>query len=189
MDELSKTIRSTLVRAKKRGSYNKEDVYQLIDDTKLGNVAFLENGSPIVIPMLVWRMDDFVYLHGSRIARIFERLPDQEIAISFTELTEWVLAKSAFHHSANYRSAVLFGKPELVEDESLQLLAYESFINQIQDGRWSKVRHPNDKEMKATAMVRMQINEGSFKSRMGGPNDDKDDLELPVWAGVIPVNG
>lgn len=188
MSELKQTQRTKVNRARKRASYDKEKVYALVDLLKLGHVAFVDQGSPLVIPMLCWRVDDYLYLHGARVARIIENLSNgMEISVGFTRLQEWVMAKSAFHHSANYESAVLFGKAEPVLDEKQQMDAYESFIEQLEPGRWKQIREPNAKELKATGLVRMRIDEGSYKARNGGPIDDDEDMALPVWAGTVPV--
>ena len=185
---LEKTKRSTVKRVKERALYEKAPVYQLIDDLKLGHVAFVDNGNCIIIPMLCWRVDNDIYLHGARVSRIIDLLTTGlQISVCFTRLEAWVLAKSAFHHSANYQSAILFGHPEEVTDECEQLMAYKSFINQLQAERWNHIRHPNTKELNATGLVKLAIEEGSFKQRNGPPNDDKKDLELPVWSGLIPV--
>lgn len=186
---LQKTDRSQVKRAKNRASYNKDDAYTLIDSTKLGHVAFIDHQHPVVIPMLCWRVDNNLYIHGARISRIISTLGQGiQISVSFAVLDAWVMAKSAFHHSANYRSLVLFGQPEAVLDEHEQLTAYEAFIDQLQTGRWQDIRQPNQKELNATGLIKLEINEGAYKSRSGPPNDDKEDENLSVWSGLIPID-
>jgi nitroimidazol reductase NimA-like FMN-containing flavoprotein (pyridoxamine 5'-phosphate oxidase superfamily) len=185
---LKKTQRSEIKRAAKRASYQQSDLYPLIDELKLAHICFAPEGKPMSIPMLCWRVDNAIYIHGSRGSRLVKQLTSGlEACVSFAELNAWVMAKSGFHHSANYRSAVLFGYFELVEDEQQQLAAYEHFVEQLETGRWKQIRQPNEKELQATSLLRMDIDEGAVKQRQGGPNDDIEDLVLPVWVGEIPV--
>lgn len=185
---LTKTPKSEVKRAAQRGSYSRDDLYPIIDDLKMAHISFISDGQPISIPMLCWRVEDAIYIHGSRGSRLVRQLAEgQSCCVSFAELNAWVMAKSAFHHSANYRSAVLFGGFELIEDDEVQMAMYQDFIEQIEPGRWDQIREPNSKELKATSLLKMKIEEGSVKVRTGGPNDDKDDLSLPVWVGEIPL--
>ena len=187
-ETFEKTKRSTVRHSAKRASYLREDVYRLIDDLKLGHVGFVVDGAPRVIPMTVWRIDDNLYYHCANKGRLQKHLEaGHEICISFAECTEWVLAKSAYHHSANYRSAVIFCTGERVVDEIEFDAAFEVAINQLEAGRWDKVRAPNKIERKATALMKLTIDEGAFKSRSGAPAEEPEDLSLPVWHGSIPV--
>ncbi len=188
MTALSQCPRSRVMRVPKRASYDRAKVYELIDRLKTGHIAFVESGEPRSIPITLWRHDNALYLHtlnGGRLSRILNKSP--LVCVSFAETTEWVLTKSAYHHSANYRSAVLFGHPHLVKDDSEFDAAFAAIINQIEAGRWDQVRPPNTRERKATALFRMDIDEGSYKSRDEGPHDDPEDLSLPVWRGTVPV--
>jgi nitroimidazol reductase NimA-like FMN-containing flavoprotein (pyridoxamine 5'-phosphate oxidase superfamily) len=185
---LKKTDRSKIKRTAKRASYQEDDLYPIIDDLKLAHICFASEGKPMSIPMLCWRVGNAIYIHGSRGSRLVKQLASGlEACVSFAELNSWVMAKSGMHHSANYRSAVLFGCFQLVEDEREELAAYEHFVEQLEVGRWSQIRQPNDKELKATSLLKMEIGEGSVKQRTGGPNDDLEDLSLPVWVGEIPL--
>ncbi|MEH6473633.1 MAG: pyridoxamine 5'-phosphate oxidase family protein [Halopseudomonas sp.] len=186
--ELIKTERSRLRRVAERASYKRRDTYRLIDDLKLGHIGFVVDNRPFVIPITLWRVEDDLYFHclnKSRLQKILEA--GQEVCISFAECSEWVLAKSAYHHSANYRSAVLYCSGQRVTDEAEFDHAFEVLINQIEAGRWDRVRAPNTTERKATALMRMRIDEGSFKSRDAGPSIDPEDMALPVWHGTVPV--
>ncbi|PCI43718.1 MAG: hypothetical protein COB51_11170 [Moraxellaceae bacterium] len=184
---LQKTSQSEVKRSSLRASYQEEDLYPIIDDLKMAHVSFIQNDSPMSIPMLCWRVENAIYIHGSRGSRLVKQLTGgSKSCVSFAELNAWVMAKSAFHHSANYRSAVLFGRFEAIEDDEVQLAVYENFIEQIESGRWQQVRTPNEKELKATTLLKMEINEGAVKIRTGGPIDDENDLSLPVWAGELP---
>lgn len=188
MSEVAYTEHSKVRRVAKRASYEKSKIYQLVDDLRLGHVGFVVNNRPVVIPLTVWRVDDHLYLHvanKSRIQRLIES--GGEVSISFAEYQEWVMSKSAYHHSANYRSAVLYCTGSRVIDDVEFDRAFEVIINQIEEGRWDNVRSPNKLERKATALMKMTINEGSFKARTGGPIEEPEDLSLPVWNGTKPV--
>ena len=185
---LKKTSRSELKRSSQRASYQTSDLYPIIDDLKMAHISFAQEGKPVSIPMLCWRVDNAIYIHGSRGSRLVKQLTSGiESCVSFAELNSWIMAKSAFHHSANYRSAVLFGCFELVEDNQIQLEIYKHFVEQLEAGRWDEIRQPNEKELKATSLLKMEIDEGAVKQRTGGPSDDPDDLSIPVWVGEIPI--
>lgn len=187
---LSACPRSRVQRAAKRARYDRDSAYGLIDRLKTAHVGFVEEGEPRIIPITVWRLGDDLYLHTLNGGRLARRLSSGALlCISFAVTHEWVLTKSAFNHSANYESLVLFGHARPVTDDASFDAAFRAIINQIEPGRWDQVRAPNQKERKATALFRVPIEEGAFKSRTGGPNDDPEDLELPVWAGTVPANG
>lgn len=180
--------RSQVQRAAKRARYDRQSAYALIDRLKTAHVGFVEDGEPRSIPITVWRLDDDLYLHTLNGGRLSRQLASGALlCISFAVTNEWVLTKSAFHHSANYESLVLFGRAESVNDDDAFDAAFRAIINQIEPGRWDQVRAPNDKERKATALFRIPIEEGAFKSRTGGPTDDPEDLGLPVWHGTLPA--
>jgi len=187
---LTSCPRSRVQRAVKRASYDRETAYRLIDRLKTAHVGFVEDGEPRIIPITAWRLGDDLYLHTLNGGRLSRRLGSGALlCISFAVTNEWVMTKSAFHHSANYESLVLYGRAEPVDDDAAFDAAFRSIINQIEPGRWEQVRAPNDKERKATALFRIPIEEGAFKSRTGGPNDDPEDLGLPVWHGTVPARG
>ena len=189
-DEFERSARSTVKRGRKRATYNKADIFQLIDDTKLGHMAFADPSSncPIVIPMTFWRVGEHLYFHTlnkSRLDKLIQR--GEEICVSFAEAQEWVLSKSAFHTGVNYRSAVVYCTGERVESAEEFDLAFKGIINDIEAGRWDHIRPPSSQERKATALLKLTINTGSYKSREGGPNEEEADLELPVWNGTMPI--
>ena len=187
-DNFTKTKRSTVRHTSKRASYKREEAYRLIDDLKLGHVAFVINGQIFVIPITIWRVGDFLYFHCANKGRMQRHIESGgEVSISFAECSEWVMAKSAYHHSANYRSAVLFCTGERVTDEAEFDDAFKVIINQLEPDRWEEVRAPNKIERKATALLKLKIDEGSFKSRTGEPVEEPEDLTLPVWHGNLPV--
>ena len=186
MTTLHSTDHSRVRRAAKRASYDLDKVIALVNDVKTGHLGFISNGRPVVIPLTLWAHEDSLYLHcinKSRIQRLLEA--GGEICVSVAECSEWVMAKSAYHHSANYRSAVLYCTGERVTDHALFDAAFKAIINDLEDGRWEQVRAPSTKERKATALMRLTIQEGAFKQRTGGPNEEPEDLDLPVWHGNI----
>ena len=185
---LSYSPKSQVKRVAKRASYLKKDVFHLIDDLKMGHVGFTVAGQVFVIPLTVWRVDESLYIHvmnKSRLQRLLES--GEEVCISFAESNEWVMSKSAYHHSANYRSAVLYCVGERITDPAEFDGAFKEVIEQIESGRWAQVRPPKPNERKATALIKLTIREGSFKRREGGPIDEPEDLSLPVWHGTKPV--
>lgn len=185
---LSCCPRSRVKRAAKRASYDRAPAYALIDRLKTAHVAFVEGGEPRIIPITAWRMDDNLYLHTLNGGRLAKRLESgMQLCLSFAVTEEWVMSKSAFHHSANYQSLVLFGTASLVTDEAEFDASFRAIINYIQPGRWDQVRAPNAKERQATALFRIPIEEGAFKSRSGGPSEEPEDLDLPVWHGNLPA--
>ena len=185
---LAKTKQSEVKRASTRASYKKDELFPIIDDLMMAHICFIQDESPISIPMLCWRVDNLIFVHGSRGSRLIKQLTNgNKTCVSFAELNGWVMAKSAFHHSANYRSAVLFGEFSIVDNEATQLRYYQSFIEQLETGRWQHIRSPNAKELAATTLLSMEIDEGAVKIRTGGPIDDPEDMALPVWAGEIPL--
>jgi len=187
-ETLSYSQKSQVKRVAKRASYSKEKVFGLIDDLKMGHVGFVVDGQVFVIPLTVWRVNENLYLHvmnKSRLQRLIES--GQEVCISFAECNEWVMSKSAYHHSANYRSAVVYCSGERVSDAENFDHAFKEVIEQLEEGRWEYIRPPKPNERKATALMKLSINEGSFKCRTGGPNEEPEDMALPVWHGTKAV--
>jgi uncharacterized protein len=185
---MNTSARSLVQRGKPRASYYREDVYRLVDDLKLGHIGFVREGAAVIIPMTFWRVDHHLYFHVANKSRLQKLIESgEEVCLSFAECSEWVMAKSAYHHSANYRSAVLYCSGERVTDNQEFDHIFKVVIEQIEANRWDQLRPPSAQERKGTALMKLTINEGSFKSRTGGANDDKEDLDLPVWSGTKPV--
>lgn len=180
--------RSKVKQGAKKASYNQQDIYEIIDDAIIGTVAIVDNGSPIAIPMAVARIDDKLYLHGSRSSRLMKAIAaGNEVCINITHLDGIVVARSGMHCSANYRSVVVHGKgEEVIEPDDHARLLYE-ITYKIIPGSEGDYREHLKKELKATTLVAVPLFESACKVRTGGPIDDKADLELPYWAGVIPV--
>jgi nitroimidazol reductase NimA-like FMN-containing flavoprotein (pyridoxamine 5'-phosphate oxidase superfamily) len=187
--QLTKTARTKVNRAPKRAHYDRELLNQIIDEAIIGHLAFYDGNSVHSIPMPFWRMGDFLYLHCSRESRL-ARLSElaQDVCISFTILDGLVLAKSAFSHSMNYRSVVVYGKFQLVEDATERLDALKAFMNLFDTQRWDVARQPNCKELAATAVLKLPLEEAAVKMRQGPPSDKAEDQSLSVWSGVIPLS-
>lgn len=189
MAEFQKTDRTTITRLAKRGSYDKDTVYAILDDALVCTVAFNLHGQPFQIPTGFCRIDDNLYIHGSVGSFYMRELAEKKLPVSIgvTHIDGLVLARSAFHHSVNYRSVVIFSNTELVSDKAELYTALEVFTNKMQPGRWDDIRQPNDSEWKKTMLLKFKIEEASAKIRTGGPIDDDEDYDLNIWAGVVPL--
>ena len=172
---------------RKRGQYDRATIDAILDEGVLCHVGFVHEGAPVVIPTLYWREGDFVYLHGSVASRMLGTSIDQPICVTVTHLDGLVLARSAFHHSANYRSVVLFGKPEEVTDPREREARMRVFMEGLFPGRWETLRPVKAKELKATRLLSLRIDEASAKIRSGPPADDAADVTWPTWGGVLPL--
>ncbi|CAM3784854.1 pyridoxamine 5'-phosphate oxidase family protein [Parendozoicomonas haliclonae] len=184
------TDRSRVRRGAKRASYNKVDVFRLIDDLKLGHMAFNDptSQSPVIIPMTFWRVGEHLYFHTLNKSRLDKLITSgAEVCISFAEASEWVLSKSAFNSSVNYRSAVLFCSGERIDDAKEFDKVFKAIFEDIEPGRWEHIRPPSHTERKATALLKLTIHEASYKRRTGGPNEEEADMALPVWNGTKPI--
>ena len=176
-------------RAPKRGFYDTETVYKILDTNFICQVAFVYEGYPVVIPTIYTRKNNSLYLHGASVSRMLVALEKGiPISINVTKTTGIVLARSAFHHSLNYESVTIFGNAKLVTDQNERLETLKCISDQIIPNRWNEVRLPSEKELKATKIVKIPISEASAKIRTGPPIDDKEDYNLPIWAGILPIN-
>src|SRR5262245_7333169 len=182
------TSRSQVKRLAKRAHYDEETIYRILDEGFICHVGFVHDGGPVVIPTGYARSGDRLYIHGSAASRMLRTL-EQGIAVcvTVTLVDGLVFARSAFHHSINYRSAVIFGTATAVTDQSEKIEALRLFTEHMIPGRWSEIRGPNDQELKATLVLSLPIEEASAKVRTGPPIDDEPDYALPVWAGVLPL--
>lgn len=183
------TEKTEITRLPKRGHYDHETIYSILDEALFCTLAYVRDGVAFQIPTGFCRMGNKVYIHGSVGSFYMRELRDhsQTISISATLMDGVVLARSAFHHSVNYRSVVLFGKPVLVKEEKELYQALEVFTNKMCPGRWNDVRLPDEGEWKATMVLSLEIEEASAKVRTGGPKDDEADYDLSIWAGVVPL--
>ena len=181
--------KSKVKRVPKRGHYDKETIYSILDKEFMCHVGFVHDGYPVVIPTLYGRDENKIYLHGSTASRMIRDLQEGiPVSICVSRVNGLVLARSAFHHSANYESVVLFGTAKLIEGEEQKNQALLVVSENVIKGRWDEIRVPNSKELKGTAVLELEIDEASAKIRTGGPVDDKEDYELDIWAGVLPIN-
>lgn len=189
MSEFPKTDRTTITRLPKRGVYDTDMVYAILDEALVCTVAFVRDNQPFQLPTGFCRIGNKLYIHGSVGSFYMRELAEKKlpVCISVTLLDGLVLARSAFHHSVNYRSVVLFSQAEKVTNDDEVYEALEVFTNKMQPGRWDDVRKPNSGEWKATMVLSFTIDEASAKVRVGPPKDDEEDYALDVWAGVVPL--
>lgn len=180
-----KTQRTKLRRKPSRGSHERAAVEAILDEALVSHLGFLDDGLPVVIPTLHARLDSHVYLHGSAASRALRESQGAEVCLTATLIDGLVLARAVIHHSANYRSAMLFGTGEWVDDEGEKLTALEVLVEKLAPGRWGEARLPTAKELRATGLLRIPLEQASAKVRSGPPIDDEEDMQLPVWAGVI----
>lgn len=185
---LSNSARSTLKKAPHKASDKIEDLHAIIDESKIGHIAFLQNEAPMVIPMLVWRIGNEIFVHGANNSRLMRTLVKApcDSCVTFTLFDGWVLARSAFHHSAHYRSAVVFGKWEMVADADKKDAYLNEFIEQIAPSRLDSIRHSDERELAATMLLKMTLEDASVKISNGAVNDEERDLDVRAWAGFLP---
>jgi len=181
--------RSAVKRLPKRGHYDRATVYAILDAGFICHVGYAIGGQPYVTPTAYWREGNAVYWHGSSASRMLRTLETgADCCLSVTHLDGLVLARSAFHHSLNYRSVMLFGKAHKIEDAAEKLAKLKAFVERLYPGRWEELRPVNAAELKVTTVLGMHVDEASAKVRSGGPVDDEADYAQPTWAGVIPVH-
>jgi uncharacterized protein len=183
------TARTRVVRESERGVYDRETVYHILDQGFICHVGFaVDDGQPFVIPTSYGRKDASLYIHGSAASRMLRQMKEGvAVCVTVTLLDGLVLARSVFNHSMNYRSVVVLGKATLVEDPEEKLTALRVLSEHIVPGRWDDARQPNERELKATSVLRVPIEEFSAKVRTGPPIDDAEDYAFPTWAGVVPL--
>jgi len=183
------TERTRVVREPQRGVYDRETIYKILDEGLVCHVGFSADGQPFVIPTLYARIGDAVYFHGSAASRMLRGVSEgTNVCLTVTLTDGIVLARSVFNHSMNYRSVVALGKATIVDAPQEKLEALRGFTEKILPHRWDDARQPNDKELKATSILRLPLTETSAKVRVGPPEDDAPDYALRVWAGVIPLH-
>jgi uncharacterized protein len=185
----SPTERTRVVRESHRGAYDRETIYKILDEGYVCHVGFAVDGQPYVIPTLFARIGDAIYFHGSAASRMLRNVSaGLSVCLTVTLTDGFVLARSVFNHSMNYRSVVALGKATLVDEPEEKLEALRAFTEKIIPGRWNEARQPNEKELKATSILRLPLIEVSAKIRSGPVEDDAQDYTLPVWAGIIPLS-
>src|ERR1043165_6611337 len=188
MNEIPQTERTTLKRLPKRGSFDREVVNAILDEAFICHVGFVAEDKPVVIPTGYARVGETVIIHGSQASRMLRALGQGiDVCVTVTLIDGLVLARSAFHHSMNYRSVVVFGRAGVIEDPKEKVAALFSLSEHMIPGRWQDVREPSQDELQKTTVLSLPISEASAKIRTGPPLDDEEDYELPIWAGVVPL--
>jgi nitroimidazol reductase NimA-like FMN-containing flavoprotein (pyridoxamine 5'-phosphate oxidase superfamily) len=176
-------------REPQRGVYDRETIDAILDEALVCHLGFAVDGQPYVIPTLHARVGDRLYVHGSAASRMLRHAAsDVRICVTVTLLDGLVLARSVFNHSIDYRSVVVLGTPTLVEDVGEKREALRAFTEHVAPGRWDEARQPTEQELKATWILSVPLDEASAKIRTGPPQDEPEDMDLPVWAGVVPIH-
>src|SRR5437660_1585046 len=188
MSTFTPTSRTQVKRLPKRGAYDRETVFNILDEAFVCHVGFVVEGQPFVIPTNFGRVGDTLYLHGSAASRMLRTLSAGiPVCVTVTLIDALVLARSAFHHSINYRSVVILGTAIPLEDSRDKMAALRAFTEHVVPGRWSQVRDPTEQELRATTVLSLPLAEVSAKIRTGPPKDDAEDYAIPVWAGELPL--
>jgi nitroimidazol reductase NimA-like FMN-containing flavoprotein (pyridoxamine 5'-phosphate oxidase superfamily) len=188
-ESFAPTERTRVVREPHRGAYDRETIYKILDEGFVCHVGFAAAEQPFVIPTLYARVGDAIYFHGSAASRMLRGAASGvAVCVTVTLTDGFVLARSVFNHSMNYRSVVALGKATLVDAPAEKLEALRAFTEKVLPGRWEDARHPNEKELKATSILRLPLTEVSAKIRSGPVQDDEEDYALPVWAGIVPLH-
>ena len=182
------STRTRVIREHERGVYDREAAYKILDEGFICHVGFVQEGQPFVIPTGYGRVGDALYIHGSAASRMLKQVTQGvPVCVTVTLLDGLVLARSIFNHSMNYRSVVILGQAKIVDGPEEKLEALRLLSEHIIPGRWAESRPPNEKELKATTILRLPIEEFSAKIRQGDVVDDAEDMQFPVWAGILPL--
>jgi len=183
-----KTERTRVRRISDRGHYDQDTIFSIIDEAMICHVGYIQNNNPVVIPTIHARLGNTLYIHGSGASRMLKVISNQNnICVTISLIDGIVLARSAFHHSMNYRSVVIFGSGRKINDPKEKLNALKAVSDHLIPERWDDVRPPNQKELDATTVIAISLEEASANIRTGPPSDDEDDYKLSVWAGVLPI--
>src|SRR5215472_16121998 len=189
MDTFIPTDRTQVRRIPTRGIYDRAEVYSILDEGYVCRCGFAIDGEPYVIPMGYARLADEIFIHGSAASRMLRTIGEGiDVCVTVTLLDGLVLARSAFHHSMNYRSVIMLGRARMVTDAAEKTEALRAFVNHVAPGRWDEVRQPTAKELQGTHVLGLPLAEVSAKVRTGPPIDDEEDYALPIWAGVVPLH-
>ena len=187
LDTVPVDDRNQVHRARERGNYDRAVINAILDEALLCHLGYLDNGRPVVTPTVHWRSGDYVYWHGAKATRYIKASATAEVCLTVTLLDGLVLARSAFHHSANYRSVMVHGTAEPVLDRTAKDTALEAMVEKLYPGRWETLRPMNKGEFEGTQVNRLPISAASAKIRSGPPVDDEEDYDLPIWAGVLEL--
>jgi uncharacterized protein len=181
------TLRTRVKRMHERAHYDEATIHPILDAQPMCSVAYVFNGSPYVTPTLQWREGNHIYWHGSAASRFLEACIETQVCVNVTLFDGMVMARSAFNHSCNYRSVMAFGTAHKVTDRDEKEARLKAMVDQLFPGRWEMLRTMKEKELKATTILGLELNEVSAKVRSGPPEDEPEDYSLPIWAGVIPL--
>ena len=184
---LAASDRVRVKRLHERGHYDAGTIHPILDAMPVCSVGYVFKGSPYVTPTLQWREGDRIYWHGSSASRMLEAVTEAEACVTVTIVDGFVMARSAFHHSANYRSVMVLGTARRITDRDEKEARLRAFVDTLFPGRWDMLRPMNAKELKATTVMSLPLGEASAKIRTGPPSDDDEDYALPIWAGVVPL--
>jgi nitroimidazol reductase NimA-like FMN-containing flavoprotein (pyridoxamine 5'-phosphate oxidase superfamily) len=188
-DTSGPTTRSKLKRLPERGHYDLETVHRLIDEIGVGTIGYATDGQPRLTPTFMWRAGNSIYWHGSSVSTTIKDLADGiDCCANMYVLDGFAFGRSGFHTSVNYRSVTIYGTARPVAGEEAKLAALEEFMEHFMPGRWEDLRPPHQKEMRASTILSMEIEDAAAKIRTGMPNDDAEDYELPIWAGIVPIS-
>ena len=185
---LAPSDRVRVKRLHERGHYDIETIGKILDAMPICHVGYVFDGSPYVTPTLQWREGDHMYWHGSSASRMLEAADGAEVCVTVTIIDGFVLARSAFHHSANYRSVMAKGYAHKIIDQNEKEARLKTFVDKLYPGRWDILRPMKSEELKATTVMSLPLTEASAKVRTGAPRDDEEDYALPIWAGVVPLH-
>jgi nitroimidazol reductase NimA-like FMN-containing flavoprotein (pyridoxamine 5'-phosphate oxidase superfamily) len=188
MPSLYQNERTRVRRHPERARYDQETVRAILDEGLVCHLGFIVDGTPFVMPTMYARSDDVLYVHGSPVSRMLRTAAGEcDVCLTVTHLDGLVLARSVFHHSMNYRSVVVLGRAHEVTDAGEKMAAFEALVEHVCPGRWADARHPSQKELGATMVIRLDLASASAKVRTGGPIDPEGDMDLQVWAGEVPL--
>lgn len=190
MSEVFEQSKENKVRQlREKAAYDKQTVFAVLDAALVAHVAFVQDGAPVVVPMIYGREEDTLYLHGARKARVVRMLEQTpRICLNVTLVDGIVFARSAFNSSMNYRSATVYGTPRLIDDEDGKLHGMKVISEHTMPGRWDELREPLDREVKMTGVIAVDIETAAVKISDGMPDDEDEDYEIPIWAGVLPID-
>lgn len=180
--------RTRIKRVHKRAAYDRETLYTILDATPFCHIAYSRDGKPSITPTMHWREGDHVYWHGSSASSALRSQNQLDVCLAVTHIDGIVIARSTFHHSANYRSAIIYGTAHKIDNPDIKREKSKNFIDRIAPDHWQTLRPITDQELKATTFLSLSLEEASAKIRTGGPKDDAEDYDLPIWAGVYPVS-
>lgn len=187
-ENYSQTKQNKVRQLKEKAAYDKDTIYRILDAGLVAHVAFIQDDGPVVVPMIYGREGDTIFLHGARKARVIRLLEQTDRAsLNVTLLDAIVLARSAFNSSMNYRSVTLFGQPRLIDGNEAKLRAMKIISEHTMPGRWDELRPPHEREVKMTGVIELRFDSASAKISAKMPEDDAEDYDIPVWAGILPL--